>query len=127
MRVLTLTLVALIVLIQYPLWLGKGSWLRVWEVDQQIRSQRESNRQLQARNNALEAEVRDLKVGVEAVEERARSELGMIRQDEIFFQVLEPAPGAAPLPEQSSQGSIRGILILVFRPKAASMKVSSRL
>ena len=92
MRVLTLTLVALIVLIQYPLWLGKGSWLRVWEVDQQIRSQRESNRQLQARNNALEAEVRDLKVGVEAVEERARSELGMIRQDEIFFQVLEPAP-----------------------------------
>ena len=99
MRVLTLTLAALIVLIQYPLWLGKGSWFRVWEVDQQIRSQREANRQLQARNNALDAEVRDLKVGVEAVEERARSELGMIRQDEIFFQVLEPAPAArAPGP-----------------------------
>jgi len=98
-RVLTLTLAALIVLIQYPLWLGKGSWFRVWEVDQQIRSQREANRQLQARNNALDAEVRDLKVGVEAVEERARSELGMIRQDEIFFQVLEPAPAArAPGP-----------------------------
>ncbi len=94
MRVLTLTLAALIVLIQYPLWLGKGSWLRVWEVDQQIRSQRDANRQLQARNHALEAEVRDLKVGLEAVEERARSELGMIRQDEIFFQVLEPAPAA---------------------------------
>jgi cell division protein FtsB len=92
--VLTLTLAALIVLIQYPLWLGKGSWLRVWEVDQQIRSQRDANRQLQARNNALEAEVRDLKVGLEAVEERARSELGMIRQDEIFFQVLETAPAA---------------------------------
>lgn len=96
MRVLTLTLAALIVLIQYPLWLGKGSWFRVWEVDQQIRSQRETNRQLQARNNALEAEVRDLKVGLEAVEERARSELGMIRQDEIFFQVLEPAAAVAP-------------------------------
>jgi cell division protein FtsB len=93
-RVLTLTLAALIVLIQYPLWLGKGSWLRVWEVDQQIRSQRDANRQLQSRNDALEAEVRDLKVGLEAVEERARSELGMIRQDEIFFQVLEPAPAA---------------------------------
>ena len=92
MRVLTLTLVALIVLIQYPLWLGKGSWFRVWEVDQQIRAQHEANRQLQARNAALEAEVRDLKVGLEAVEERARSELGMIRQDEIFFQVLEAAP-----------------------------------
>jgi len=89
--VLTLTLAALIMLIQYPLWLGKGSWLRVWEVDQQIRAQRETNRQLQARNNALEAEVRDLKVGLEAIEERARSELGMIRQDEIFFQVLETA------------------------------------
>jgi cell division protein FtsB len=99
--VLTLTLVALIVLIQYPLWLGKGSWFRVWEVDQQIRAQREANRQLQARNAALEAEVRDLKVGLEAVEERARSELGMIRQDEMFFQVLEASPmtgAAAPEP-----------------------------
>jgi len=98
-RVLTLTLAALIVLIQYPLWLGKGSWFRVWEVDQQIRAQRDTNRQHQARNNALEAEVRDLKVGLEAIEERARSELGMVRQDEIFFQVLEPAPAArAPGP-----------------------------
>ena len=96
MRVLTLTLVALIVLIQYPLWLGKGSWFRVWEVDQQIRAQREANRVLQARNAALEAEVRDLKVGLEAIEERARSELGMIRQDEIFFQLLEAPPAAAP-------------------------------
>jgi cell division protein FtsB len=92
--VLTLTLAALIVLIQYPLWLGKGSWLRVWEVDQQIRAQRDTNRRLQARNSGLEAEVRDLKVGKEAIEERARSELGMIRQDEIFFQVLEAAPPA---------------------------------
>ena len=96
MKVLTLTLAALIVLIQYPLWLGKGSWFRVWEVDQQIRAQRETNRHLQARNAALEAEVRDLKVGLEAVEERARSELGMIRQDEMFFQVLEASPAAAP-------------------------------
>ena len=96
MRVLTLTLAALIVLIQYPLWLGKGSWLRVWEIDQQISSQREANRRHQARNNALEAEVRDLKVGLEAIEERARSELGMIRQDEIFFQVLEPAAAVTP-------------------------------
>ncbi|HKA39256.1 MAG TPA: cell division protein FtsB [Burkholderiales bacterium] len=83
-------------MIQYPLWLGKGSWLRVWEVDQQIRAQRETNRQLKARNDGLEAEVRDLKVGVEAIEERARSELGMIRHDEIFFQVLEAARPAAP-------------------------------
>ncbi len=83
-------------LIQYPLWLGKGSWLRVWEVDRQIREQRESNQKLQARNAALEAEVKDLKQGFDAVEERARSELGMIKQDEIFFQILDggaTAPG----------------------------------
>lgn len=93
MKLLALALVALILLIQYPLWLGKGSWLRVWEVDQQIRAQRETNRRLQERNSGLEAEVRDLKVGLEAIEERARSELGMIKRDEIFFQVLEDAPG----------------------------------
>lgn len=89
MRLLTLALAVLIALIQYPLWLGKGSWLRVWEVDQQIQAQREINGKLQARNAALDAEVNDLKQGFEAIEERARSELGMIRQDEIFFQVLD--------------------------------------
>jgi cell division protein FtsB len=94
MKVLALALAALIVLIQYPLWAGKGSWSRVWEIDQQIRAQREANRRLHARNSALEAEVRDLKVGLDAIEERARSELGMIRQDEIFFQILPPATGA---------------------------------
>jgi cell division protein FtsB len=96
MKLVTLALAALILLIQYPLWLGKGSWLRVLEVDQQIHSQRDTNRRLQTRNKALEAEVSDLKVGLEAIEERARSELGMIRQDEIFFQVLEEAPGPRP-------------------------------
>ena len=101
MKVLILSLATLVALIQYPLWLGRGSWLRVWEVDQQIRVQRETNRQLQARNSALEAEVRDLKVGVEAIEERARSELGMIKQDEVFFQVLEAArPAPAPGPSK---------------------------
>jgi cell division protein FtsB len=92
MKPLALTLAVLIALIQYPLWLGKGSWLRVWEVDRQIRAQREINRQLQARNGALDAEVRDLKVGLDAVEERARSELGMVKQNEIFFQIPEPGP-----------------------------------
>lgn len=90
MRLLTLVLAAMIALIQYPLWLGKGSWLRVWEVDQQIKAQRAINQRLQARNSALDAEVRDLKQGLEAIEERARSELGMVKHDEIFFQLVEP-------------------------------------
>ncbi|MEN3352063.1 MAG: cell division protein FtsB, partial [Betaproteobacteria bacterium] len=88
MKWLSLALVALVGLIQYPLWLGKGGWLRVWKVDQQINAQREINARLKTRNGALEADVRDLKQGYEAIEERARGELGMIRQDEIFFQVL---------------------------------------
>jgi cell division protein FtsB len=91
-KLLALVLATLILLIQYPLWLGKGSWFRVREVDQQIHAQREINRRLQARNAALEAEVRDLKVGLEAIEERARSELGMVKRDEIFYRVLEQAP-----------------------------------
>ena len=88
-KVLSLILTALIVLLQYPLWLGKGSWLKVWEVDQQVTTQHEINEKLKTRNAALDAEVRDLKQGYEAIEERARTELGMIRQDEVFFQVME--------------------------------------
>ena len=95
MRLLAIVLTGLILLIQYPLWLGKGGQLRVWEMERQIESQRQINAGLQARNAALDAEVRDLKQGLEAVEERARNELGMIRRDEIFFQVLEAAPAGA--------------------------------
>jgi cell division protein FtsB len=93
-RLLAFTLAGLILLVQYPLWLGKGGWLRVWEVERQIRAQREVNRQLQARNQSLDAEVRDLKVGLDAIEERARSELGMIRSNEIFFQLVEEKSAA---------------------------------
>ena len=68
---------------------SKGGWLKVWEMDRQIAVQEETNRKLQARNATLDAEVRDLKQGVEAIEERARNELGMIKEDETFFHVLE--------------------------------------
>ena len=91
MRILALTLAAFILLLQYPLWFGKGGWLRVWSLDRQVREQKETNVRLQQRNGALDAEVRDLKQGFEAIEERARYELGMIKQDEVFFQVV-PAP-----------------------------------
>ncbi|MGH8743570.1 MAG: cell division protein FtsB [Burkholderiales bacterium] len=89
MKFFTLILIALMTAIQYPLWLGKGSWFRVWETDQQLKEQRATNQKLQARNTALDAEVRDLKQGSEANEERASSELGMINKDEIFFKILE--------------------------------------
>jgi len=90
MRLLALTLGALVVLIQYPLWFGKGGWLRVVELERELGGQQQRNAQLAARNAALDAEVRDLKQGLEAVEERARFELGMVRRDEVFFQLVEP-------------------------------------
>jgi cell division protein FtsB len=95
-KLVTLALIALIALLQHPLWLGKGSWLRVWEVDQQMHAQRETNEKLALRNAALDAEVRDLKQGLDAIEERARSELGMIKRDEIFFQILDERQTAKP-------------------------------
>jgi cell division protein FtsB len=99
-RILGGILAALILFIQIPLWLGKGGWLRVWEVDRQLEAQRARNTQLQVRNQSLDAEVRDLKQGVDALEERARYELGMIKSNEVFFQIVEKsraqARGAAP-------------------------------
>ena len=92
MRILSIVFAALIVLLQYPLWLGKGGWLRVWEIDRQVTAQKDSNARLRVRNDALDAEVRDLKQGYDAIEERARYELGMIRQDEIFFHLMEKTP-----------------------------------
>jgi len=88
-KVLAGILGALILAIQFPLWLGKGGWLRVWEVDAQVAAQRARNAQLEARNAGIAAEVRDLKQGLDAVEERARYELGMVRPDEVFFQIVE--------------------------------------
>ena len=93
MRWLALLFAILVLALQYPMWLGKGGWLQVRETDRQLALQKEANARLKARNEALDADVRDLKTGSEAIEERARSELGMIKQDEVFFQV-QPAGGA---------------------------------
>jgi cell division protein FtsB len=93
----TLALVALIALLQYPLWLGKGGWIRVWDYERQLQAQRQVNQKLEQRNAGLDAEVRDLKSGFEAIEERARYELGMIKDGEVFVQVPQKAsPAAAP-------------------------------
>jgi len=91
-RILAIVFVLLILALQYPMWLGKGGWLQLRELNGQVAAQRRVNADLKARNEALDAEVRDLKQGVEAVEERARSELGMIRQDEVFFQLPADTP-----------------------------------
>jgi cell division protein FtsB len=89
-KILAAILATLLVALQWPLWVGKGSWLRVHELDGQLAQVREANTQAKARNEALEAEVRDLKEGRDAVEERARQELGMIKKDEMFYQLVPP-------------------------------------
>jgi len=105
MRLITLALAFLLLLIQYPLWLGKGGWLRVHDLEAQVNDAHKKNAELIARNAKLDSEVRDLKDGTGAVEERARYELSMIKQNEIFIQIVgkgQTAPLAplAPKPEQ---------------------------
>ncbi len=95
MRAVTLILAALLLLLQYPLWLGKGSWLKVWDMNHQLVAQQQINQQTQTRNALLDAEVRDLKQGTEAIEERARSELGMIKSNETFFQFIDQPSASA--------------------------------
>lgn len=90
MRLISISLVLLLALIQHPLWLGKGGWLRVWDLDQQVNDALDKNIALKARNAKLESEVRDLQDGTGAIEERARLELGMIKEGEIFVQLLAP-------------------------------------
>lgn len=111
MRWLAVALISLLLLLQYPLWLGKGGWLRVWDVDRQLQVEKAANKKLEIRNAGLDAEVRDLKQGFDAIEERARYDLGMIRQDEVFVQIPEtPAlarnPKAVVKPEER-QGQSR--------------------
>jgi len=89
MRLLLIVLALLTAAIQYPLWWGKGGWLRVMELRLQTAQQRQTNALLTARNHALAAEVQDLQTGQDAIEERARSELGLMRKGEVFVQVLE--------------------------------------
>ncbi|MEO8753980.1 MAG: cell division protein FtsB [Casimicrobiaceae bacterium] len=107
MRWLALLFAVLILALQYPMWLGKGGWLQVRETGRQLALQKDANSRLKLRNEALDADVRDLKTGSEAIEERARSELGMIRSDEVFFQ-LQPGtgvPNATPAPALVAPGT----------------------
>jgi cell division protein FtsB len=87
-KTLALILAGLLLGLQYPLWIGKGSWTKVWELERVLAQSRDGNAKLKARNDAMDAEVRDLKEGLDAIEERARLELGMIRKDEVFYQIV---------------------------------------
>jgi cell division protein FtsB len=97
MRILLAVLLLLLVLLQYKLWLGEGGFTDIRRLEQRVAAQALENEQLEQRNRELEAEVEDLRQGYEAIEERARNELGMIKEEEEFYQVV---PGQPPKPEQ---------------------------
>lgn len=90
MRIAIGILCMLLILLQYRLWVGEGSLAEVNNLKKEIATQKLELEQLRQRNRALTAEVQDLKQGLDAIEERARSELGMIRKGETFYQIIEP-------------------------------------
>lgn len=93
-KIIIYILLGILIGLQYPLWLGDGGALALWKLRREIAAQRSENGKLRERNLALEAEVRDLKEGYEALEERARAELGMVRRGETFYQLIENPPPA---------------------------------
>lgn len=99
MRWPILILLALLAALQYPLWMGKGGWWRVQDSRGQLESLREANQKLEQRNANTAAEVKDLKSGYEAIEERARFELGLVKPGEVFVQT----PDAPPAPNTPAQ------------------------
>jgi cell division protein FtsB len=90
-KILAYILIGILIGLQYPLWFGDGGVLALLKLRHEISLQKNENTQLKERNQALEAEVRDLKEGYEALEERARAELGMVRRGETFYQIIEEA------------------------------------
>jgi cell division protein FtsB len=94
LRWVLFVLVVVLAALQYRLWVGEGSLGEITVLRREIREQQVELERLRERNRALQAEVEDLKRGLGAIEERARSEMGMVREGEVFYQIIEPE-GAA--------------------------------
>jgi cell division protein FtsB len=92
MRIIAAILFILVLALQYRLWASDDGVREVWRLRDEIAAQRAENEQLKERNRTLIAEVQDLKQGKTAIEERARTDLGMIRDNESFYQVMESKP-----------------------------------
>lgn len=89
MKALLAGLVIVLLILQWRLWAGEGGLSELRQLEEQLMTQQSENEALRLRNQMLESEVLDLKTGLEAIEERARSDLGMTREDEIFYRVIE--------------------------------------
>ena len=98
MRIFAVILGASLILLQYRLWVSDQGMREIWRLDQAVEAQKAANIEQRERNRQLLAEVTDLKVGLAALEERARSELGMVGNNETFYQIVTPATPAPPAP-----------------------------
>ena len=108
MRLIIYSMLGLLIVIQYPLWFGQGGWLKAYELELQLEAQSQKNKALEIRNNKLAGDVKDLKEGTRAIEERARSEHGMIKEGEYFVQIVPKDgvpqnPNLAPVPTAPKQ------------------------
>jgi len=108
MRLIIYSMLGLLIVIQYPLWFGQGGWLKAYELERQLEAQIQKNKALEIRNNKLAGDVKDLKEGARAIEERARSEHGMIKEGEYFVQIVPKDgvpqnPNLAPAPTAPKQ------------------------
>ena len=105
MRVVVVVLVALLIYLQYTLWFGKGGIRDGQVLARTVADQQAEILRLKDRNQTLAAEVLDLKQGMEAIEERARTEMGMVKEGELFFQLVKPLPASvdSSAPEQGNR------------------------
>jgi cell division protein FtsB len=100
LRIIAVLLLVAFLALQYRLWLSPNGMRDLWRTEQAIDAQTEENERLAERNKTLAAEVRDLKEGRAAIEERARTDLGMVGGNETFFQVVPPPAAEAPPPKE---------------------------
>ncbi|MEW5837419.1 MAG: cell division protein FtsB [Pseudomonadota bacterium] len=121
LKIVVILLALLFTALQYQLWFGEGSWPRAQAMREKLELQMSENEKLQQSNAVMEAEVLDLKTGLDAIEERARADLGLVRQGDVYFQVIQPAAqsgqnlaGQNPLGQASdstlkeSKGDVKG-------------------
>jgi cell division protein FtsB len=104
MRIITLILFFILILLQIKLWLGEGGFRDVARLETRVEAQRQQNSDLLQRNAELQAEVEDLRERLDAVEERARNELGLIKPDEKFYQVVPPPTGNPETGDKKGEG-----------------------
>ena len=110
MRYIVYGLLALLIAIQYPLWIGKGGWLHVYQMDKEVQAQQQKNQELEKRNSKIAGDVNDLRQGTRAVEERARIEHGMVKENETMVQIVQndeelPKPIIKPKTEKKEDSS----------------------